>query len=129
MRRRRSYGDAVHARREAFLALDDPADAPAIADAVSAALRVEAEMSTDLFDATAAADERVVELHDPHRSGRRIRLRFPNRYEVPPVAELEALAGIVGERVVALRRTEERRIDRQRARRRGALAEQLVGVT
>src|SRR5260221_8035833 len=129
MRRRRSYDDAVPALREALLALDDADDDPAIAAAVTSALGVGPEVSTDLYDANAAADERFVELQDPHRSGRRIRLRFPNRYEVPPVAELEALAGIVGERVVALRRTEERRIDRQRARRRGALAEQLVGVT
>jgi serine phosphatase RsbU (regulator of sigma subunit) len=129
MRRRRSYDDAVPALRESVASLEDPDDDAAIAHAITSALGVHAEVIDEGPAVVGVPDERILDLADGGRPGRRVRLRFPNPYEVPQTPLLEELVRVVAARIDALRRTEERRLGRQRARQRGALAEQLVGVT
>ena len=127
MRRRRSHDDAVPVLREAVASIDDPDDDTAITTALQDALGVEAEM--DGLGMPRSPEDRVLGLDDPEHPDRAVRFTFASLYEIPADAELRDLVGIVTDRIQVLRRREERRVDKQRATRRGALAEQLVGLT
>src|SRR5689334_17248143 len=120
MRRRRSYDDSVPALRDSVASLEDPDDDDALSRAITAALGVHAEVADEGPGLVGLSDERILDLADTGRPGRRVRLRFPNPYEVPPTALLEQLVSVVADRLEVLRRNEEHRLGRQRAKRRGA---------
>ncbi|MEO7556517.1 MAG: PP2C family protein-serine/threonine phosphatase, partial [Acidimicrobiales bacterium] len=128
MRRRRTIEEARPVLRAALRSLADPDDALTISEAISGALGVDADVGVG-NGRGAEPNTRVLELHDPGRPRREVRILFPNRYDMPSADELRPFVEEVEVRLATLRSTEERRRERRRARRRGALAEKLVGVT